>query len=141
MSQQSLEIVRCVTAAFNSGDIERILATVHPEFETVVGPELSVEPDIYRGHDGILRYFNSFRDAMDEIRFHPERFREAGASVVVALRLSAKGRSTGIIVEQHLGQVWTIRDGKTIQIQSYVSYREALQAVGLAECDQPSDRR
>ncbi len=132
MSSQNLEIVRRVNEAFNSGDTERILALVHPDFETVVGPELSVEPDTYRGYDGIRRYFNSFRDAMDEIRFYPESFREAGASVVVALRLSAKGRSTGITVEQRLGQVWTIRDGKALQVQSYLSYGEALQTVGLA---------
>jgi len=132
MSHHDLEIVRRVNAAFSSGDTERILALVHPDFETAVGPELSVEPDTYRGHDGVRRYFTSFRDAMDEIRFDPERFREAGASVVVALRLSAKGRSTGIVVEQHLGQVWTIRDGKAIHVQSYVSYQEALRAAGLA---------
>lgn len=129
---KNLEIVRRVNAAFNSGDTEHMLALMHPDFETAVGPELSVEPDTYRGHEGIRRYCNSFRDAMDEIRFHPESFREAGASVVVAVRLSAKGRSTGIMVEQRLGQVWTIRDGKAIQLQSYVSYREALQAAGLA---------
>lgn len=133
MSQRNLEIVRRVNAAFSSGDIESVLALMHPDFETAVGPELSVEPDTYRGHDGIRRYFNSFRSAMDEIRFHPESFREAGASVVVGVRLSAKGRSTGIMVEQHLGQVWTIRDGKAIAVRSYVSYREALQAVQLAE--------
>lgn len=133
MAQQNLEIVRRANAAFNSGDTERVLALMHPDFETAVGPELSVEPDTYRGHDGIRRYFNSFRDAMDEIRFRPESFRETGASVVVAVRLSAKGRSTGIMVEQRLGQVWTIRDGKAIAVRSYVSYREALQAVGLAE--------
>ena len=70
---------------------------------------------------------------MDQIRFDPADFREAGASVVVAVRLSAKGRSTGIPVEQNLGQVWTFRDGKAIQIESYVSYPEALKSVGLAE--------
>src|SRR5271169_1021215 len=133
MRQENAEIVRRVNAAFNSGDMERTLALLHPDFETAVGPELSPEPDAYRGHDGMRRYFDSFRDAMDQIRFDPDRFREAGASVVVALRLSAKGRSTGIEVEQHLGQVWTIRDGKAVEVRSYRSYREALEAVGLEE--------
>jgi uncharacterized protein len=131
--QENVEIVRRVNAAFNSGDMERILALMHPDFETAVGPELSPEPDTYRGHDGIRRYFDSFRDAMDQIRFDPANFREAGVSVVVAVRLSAKGRSTGIAVEQHLGQVWTIRDGKAIRVRSYASYPEALKAAGLPE--------
>lgn len=133
MPKGNVEIVRRANAAFNSGDMERILALMDPEFETAVGPELSPEPDTYRGHDGIRRYFDSFRDAMDQIRFDPASFREVGASVVVAVRLSAKGRSTGILVEQHLGQVWTIRDGKALRVRSYGSYPEALEAAGLQE--------
>jgi ketosteroid isomerase-like protein len=133
MPQANVEIVQRVNAAIKSGDMARVLALLHPEFETSVGPELSPEPDVYRGHDGILRYFASFHEAMDQIRFDPSRFREAGTSVVVALRLSAKGRFTGIPVEQHIGQVWTIHDGKALHVQSYTSYREALEVVGLQE--------
>ncbi len=133
MPQENVEIVRRVNAAINSGHMGRVLALLDPGFETSVGPELSPEPDAYRGHDGVRRYFDSFREAMDQIRFDPTGFREAGTSVVVALRLSAKGRFTGIHVEQHIGQVWTIHDGKAIQLQSYTSYREALEVVGLEE--------
>ena len=72
MSQANVEIVREGFDAFNSGDMRRILALAHTDFEAVVPPELSAEPDTYRGHDGIRRYFQSFQsfqDAMDEIRF------------------------------------------------------------------------
>src|SRR5271155_4553244 len=109
MSGENVEVVRRVNAAFNSGDVERILGLMHPDIETAVGPALSAEPDTYRGHDGIRRYFDSFVDAMNEIRFHQDGFREVGGSVVVAVRLTARGRFTGIPVEQRLGQVWTIR--------------------------------
>ena len=131
MSRENSEIVRRANVAFNSGDMDRVLALLHPDFETTVGPELSPEPDVYRGHDGVRRYFDSFRDAMDQIRFEPARFRAHGTSVVVAQRLSARGRSTGIAVEQHLGQVWTVDDGKVLRVRSYVTYREALEAAGL----------
>jgi len=133
MPRENVEIVRRVNAAFNSGDIERSLALLHPDFETTVGPELSPEPDAYRGHHGVRRYFDSFREAMEQIRFHPADFREVGGSVVLALRLSARGRSTGIEVEQHLGQIWTIDEGRPIRVRSYRSYGEALEAAGLAE--------
>jgi ketosteroid isomerase-like protein len=130
MPKENVEIIRRVHAAINSGDMERILSLLHPDFETAVGPELSPEPDAYRGHDGVRRYFDSFREAMDEIRFEPADVREAGESVVVALRLTARGRSTGIRVEQRVGQVWTIDGGRAIRIRNYVSYREALEAAG-----------
>jgi uncharacterized protein len=132
MAQDNEEVVRRGFDAFNSGDIERILAFAHPDFEAIVPPELSAEPDTYRGHDGIRRYFQSFQDAMDEIRFQPERFWDAGQSVVAVVRITAKGRQTGIPVEQRIAQVWTIRDGKAVSVRTHASLSEALQAVGLA---------
>ena len=133
MSQANVENLRQAYEAFNSGDIGRILAFAHPDFEAVVPPELSAEPDTYRGHDGIRRYFQSFQDAMDEIRFQPERFWDVGESVLAVVRVTAKGRRTAIPVEQRIAQVWTIRDGKGIRVRTYASPSEALEAVGLAE--------
>ncbi len=131
MSHENEQIVRQAFEAFNSEDIERILALTHADFEAVVPPELSAEPDTYRGHDGIRRYFESFQFAMAEIRFQPQRFWEVGQSVVVVATVRARGRQTGIPVEQQLAQVWTIRDGKAIGARTYVSLTEALGAVGL----------
>ena len=133
MSQQNVENLRQAYEAFNSGDIGQILAFAHPDFEAVVPPELSAEPDTYRGHDGIRRYFQSFQDAMDEIRFQPERFWDVGQSVVAVVRVTAKGRRTAIPVEQRIAQVWTIRNGKGIRVRTYASPSEALEAVGLEE--------
>jgi ketosteroid isomerase-like protein len=133
MSQQNVDVVRQGLEAFNSEDMERILAFVDPDFETAVSGELSAEPDTYRGHDGIRRYFESFRDAMDEIRFEPERFWDAGEAVVVAIRLTAKGRQTAIRVEQRIAQVWSIRDGRAVSVRTYTTIAEALGAAGLQD--------
>jgi ketosteroid isomerase-like protein len=133
MSQENVESLRRAYEAFSSGDLGRILVFAHADFEAVVPPELSAEPDTYRGHEGIRRYFQSFEDAMDEIRFQPERFWDAGDSVVAVVRLTAKGRQTAISVEQRIAQVWTILDGKAIGLRTYPSVAEALAAVGLSE--------
>jgi ketosteroid isomerase-like protein len=133
MSQENVEIVRQVFRAFNSEDIGRVLAFTHPEVEVEIGPEISAEPDTYRGHNGMRRYLQTFQDAMGEIRFQPERFWDVGESVVVALLLTAKGRQTSIPVEQRSGGVWRIRDGKVVRVRAYASATEALEAVGLVE--------
>jgi ketosteroid isomerase-like protein len=133
MLQANIENMRRGVEAFNSGDIGRILAFAHPDFEAVVPPELSAEPDTYRGHDGVRRYFESFQDVMDEIRFEPEQFWDVGESIVVAMRITAKGRQTAITVEQLVAQVWTFRDGKALRVQTYPSLADALEAVGIAE--------
>jgi ketosteroid isomerase-like protein len=127
------QILREGFEAFSSGDIERIVAITHPEFEGVVPPELSTEPDTYRGHAGIRRYFASFTEAFDEIRFEPEGFWEAeGGLIVVSTRMTAKGKTTAIPVEQRNALVCGVRDGKLRSIVTYPSLAEALQAAGLS---------
>ena len=127
-----MQILRETLAAFNSGDLERILHFVHPEFEGVVPPEYSAEPDTYRGHEGIRRYFRTFEEVMEEVRFEPERFWQAGDAVAVTMRLTAKGRQTSIPVEQRFAQVWMLRDGKVAGVRVYVSVSEALEIAGAS---------
>jgi ketosteroid isomerase-like protein len=79
----------------------------------------------------VQRYVESFADDMDEIHFEGEQLFDAGESVVVDALLTAKGRQTGIPVEQRSAGVLTVRDGKLIRLRAYVSLSEALKAVGL----------
>jgi ketosteroid isomerase-like protein len=133
MSHENVEALRRGFEALNSGDMERIFAFVDPDFEAVVPPEFSAEPDTYRGYEGVRRYFASFQEAMDEIRFEADQVWDAGDSVVVEVRLTARGRETGIPVEQQIAQVWGIRDGKATRAETYASLSEALEAAGLTE--------
>src|SRR6516165_9405700 len=133
MSTENIHVLREGLEAFNSRDIGRIIPLLDPDFEADVPPALSAEPDTYRGHDGARRYFESFWETMDAIRFRPERFWDAGESVVVAMRITAKGRRTAITVEQRFAQVWTFRDGKATRARTYASAADALKAAGLGD--------
>ena len=133
MSQEDVEVVERILEAFNSEDIDLILAFTHPDFEVDVPAEFSTEPDVYRGHDGMRRYWDSFQDAMYEIRIRPERLWDAGEAVVAAMHLTARGRHTAITVEQRMVGVWTIRERRAARIRIYASAAEALRAVGLEE--------
>jgi ketosteroid isomerase-like protein len=132
MSQRNVDVVRRGLDALSSGDIERILEFVDPEFEGQVPPELSTEPDTYQGHAGIRRYFQSFWDDMEGIRFQADRLWDAGDAVVVATRMTARGKQTAIPVEQRFGQIWTLRDGRAIALENFATVGDALQAAGLA---------
>ena len=132
MSQPNVEVIRRGLEALSSGDIDRILEFVDPDFEGQVPPELSTEPDTYRGHAGMRRYFQSFWDDMEDIRFQADRMWEAGDSVVVDTRMTARGKQTAIPVEQRFGQIWTLRDGRAIAVENFASVGDALEAAGLA---------
>jgi ketosteroid isomerase-like protein len=119
--------------ALSSGEERRILAFAHPDFETVVPPEFSAEPDTYRGHEGIRRYFKLFDDDMEDVRFEAEHMWEAGDSVVAVVRLTARGKQSGFAVEQRIAQVWTIRDGRALRAQTFPDLAEAFAAAGIDE--------
>jgi ketosteroid isomerase-like protein len=134
VSEENVETLRAGLAVINTGEIDRILEFVHPEFEVTVPKELSAEPDTYRGHDGLRRYFETFQEAMDDIHFDVERFWDAGGERVVAsFRLTARGKQTGIPVEQRAVFVWSLREGQAIAVRTFASLDEALASVGLDE--------
>src|SRR5262245_237897 len=114
MTNNDTEIVRRGFVAFNEGGVEALLAFVDPEFEVTTPPELASEPDTYRGHDGVRRYFDSFYEVMEGIRWDARSFQEAGDRVVVEFTLRARGKSTGLDVAQDAVMVWELRDGKAI---------------------------
>jgi ketosteroid isomerase-like protein len=131
VSPKNADVIMQINEAFNSGDLERMLAFMHPDFETEVPARFSAEPDTYRGHEGMRRYFDSFHEAMDDIRFHQDDVREAGETVLARVRLTARGRSTAIPVEQRFVQAWTVREGKAVSLRSYETLPEALAAEGI----------
>jgi ketosteroid isomerase-like protein len=128
MPGENVETVRGWFEEFERNGIEAVIGFVHPDFEGVVPADLSVEPDTYRGREGAQRYVDSFNEVMDEIRFVPDDFIDVAGKVVVPMRVVAKGKETGIEVEQHAVQVWTVKDGMALQVKAYATREEAVAA-------------
>jgi uncharacterized protein len=131
MSTENVEATRRGFEALDQTGVEAFLEEfIDPEFETTTPPELTVEPATYRGHEGLRRYFESFYEVMDEVRFEPEEFIDAGDQVVVPTRLVARGRDTGIEAVQQIAMVWTLRNRKGLRVETYATTAEALAAAG-----------
>jgi ketosteroid isomerase-like protein len=124
----NLETVKRGFAAFNEEGVEGIVPLVHPEFEATTPPELASEPDTYRGADGIRRWFDSFDEVMDEIRWDAREFHEVGDQVVVEFTLRARGRTSGLDFGQDAVMVWKLRDGRAIGLELYPTLDEAMAA-------------
>ncbi|MGH2957897.1 MAG: nuclear transport factor 2 family protein [Solirubrobacterales bacterium] len=128
MASANEERARAGIAAFNEDGAEGILEYIHPDFEATTPPELASEPDTYRGHDGVRRYYDSFDEVMDEIRWEVHGTQAVGEQVVVDLTLHARGKSTGLDFGMRTAAVWSFRDGKVIGIEIYPTLDEALAA-------------
>jgi ketosteroid isomerase-like protein len=135
VSETNEDLVRRLFEAMGEGDVEALVPFIHPDFEGTTPPELAAEPDTYRGPDGIRRYFDSFYDAMDRVRFEPEDFIPVGERVVVPLTLLARGRTTGIETAQRVVLIWAVKDGKAYRIEVYATLEAAMAAARSTGAD------
>ena len=135
MSQENVESAR---RAF-----ERFLATGEPEWDSMAVDVEIYDHDIpdagvYRGHEGFLSWLADWSEPWSEFSMKPERWIDADDRVVVVLRMTAKGKGSGVEVNRRDAIVYTVRDGKTVRLDYYNNESEALEAVGLSEQDADS---
>jgi ketosteroid isomerase-like protein len=133
MSAENIEIARRAYATLAEEGVEAMLAFVDPEFEVTTPPSLASEPDTFRGHDGVRRWFGAFDDGLEGVYFEGREFTPAGDQVLVDTVLHARGRSTGIDVEQHAFVLWTVREGLAVKALVFPERGPALEAAGLAQ--------
>ena len=131
MSQENVELVRTAMESFNLDGVDAIADQISPDFETTTPPSLSVEPDTYRGPEGVRRWFDAWEGTMDEVRFDVDELVDAGDRVIAVSRMVARSHTTGIEVEQAVALVWTLRDGRAVRLDPYATREEAVRAVGL----------
>lgn len=133
MSQENVEIVRRGYAALAEQGVEAVLAFTDPQFEATTPPSLASEPDTYRGHEGVRRFWGSFGDAMEGVYLEGQEFTAVGDKVLVDTKLHARGRTTGIETEQRAFLVWTLREGLVTRVETFAERGQALEAAGLQE--------
>jgi len=133
MSQENVEIMRRAYAVLAEQGVEAALAFADPECESTTPPSLASEPDTYRGHDGVRRWFGSFDDAMEGVHLEAVELTAVGDKVLAETKLHARGRSTGIETEQRAFLVFALRDGLVTRIEAFAEHGQALAAAELSE--------
>jgi hypothetical protein len=53
----------------------------------------------------------------ESFAIEPEQYLDAGDKVVALIRLSARGKGSGVPVERNDGMVWTAREGKAVRLE------------------------
>jgi ketosteroid isomerase-like protein len=132
VSESNAELMEKAFEDFTSDGWETMLPLLAPDFDLTTPPALAAEPDTYRGQEGLRRYFESFYEVMDEIRFQPHEFREVGDWVVIPFRMTARGRATGLEGSIDGVMAWKIRDGLLVRCRVFSEIDEALAAIDEA---------
>ena len=90
------------------------------------------DQQIYTGVEGAMQFNAEWAAAWDDWELDAVDFLDAGGErVVVILNQRGRSKATGVPVDMHFAQVWTLRDGQGIRMEMYANTDEALEAVGL----------
>ena len=112
------ELARAAFDALAAEGVEGMLAYIHPEFEMETLPEIAAEPQVYRGHAGVRRWWDTFYEVMDEIVIQPKEVTELGPDrALVQFSMRATGQASGIEVEQEAAAIATLRDDKVLSLE------------------------
>src|SRR2546425_11841771 len=98
MSQENVELVRLRFDAVNRGDLDALVELTDPN---AVWWDLPDDPGAgpHRGREAGLQHLAEILEAVD-LQAHPDEFIDAGDSVVVGVRLTGRGRASGVDFEE-----------------------------------------
>jgi ketosteroid isomerase-like protein len=132
MSQENVEIVRGAFDAFLRGDMEMLLGFMDPEIVLMQPPEV---PDgtTMHGHAGVMEAIAAWPEQWDDFEIEIGQIIDAGNRVAVRTHQRARGRGSGVAVEDDIWFVAGFRNGKVVEWRMFGAESQALEAAGLSE--------
>ena len=126
--QASVELVRGIVEALSRGDLDGMLAHMDPEFEWTP-LEASPVARVYRGHEQVRHYIEDWLSTFEGVRLELEDPTEVGDRVVAVVNGRARGRGSGLELQNRFCQVWTVRDGMAVAMEEHPTREHALAAL------------
>jgi ketosteroid isomerase-like protein len=131
MSQENVELVRKLLEAWNERDAQRWLSYAAPEIEWMPAGPAAVEGAVYRGRDEVANAIAAVWETWDVFDFREGELRDLGDSVLWLGRVKMRGSASGIELDQEFAIHGVAQDGKLTRVHTFLTWRAALDAVGL----------
>jgi ketosteroid isomerase-like protein len=132
MSQENVELVREAFERLNRGDVDGVVELCDESF-VIDMSERVFNPHVYRGHEGIRRFYDDVVEAWEYYRWNVEDALTAKDAVVAMLHCLGHGRGSGLDIDWRVAWIWTVREGRATSLRFYRDRERALEAVGLLE--------
>lgn len=130
--EQMISVLRRAYAAFNRGDMDAALEPLDAQIEWSEPAEFP-GGGTYRGLIGVKHYLTQSRAAWAEVNSEPEQFIFAGNRIVVFVHARVRAKGSNDWQDVRLADVYTVRNGKAIQMRAFADRQEALRWAGVNE--------
>jgi ketosteroid isomerase-like protein len=134
MSEENLAITRKAIDAFNErGFGSEGALSFFDEAMVFEEPPEQPAPRTARGREEAARIFAQFDEAWESHISEPQEFIVVDEERVLVLTVEHFRGRDGIEVTQPCGNLFTVRDGRIVRMQSFWERGSALRAAGLGE--------
>jgi glutamate/tyrosine decarboxylase-like PLP-dependent enzyme/ketosteroid isomerase-like protein len=132
MSQSDVEGLRArYEAATSKKNPGAAFADVHSDFELKTVDRVP-GAGTYRGAEAATQFFADLVEPFAEVSYQPQEFFEHGDQIVVFLTVRFHPRGSSAVVENQVGALWTMRDGKPARCEMFAQREQALEAAGIS---------
>jgi len=130
MSQADIETLRTLYEAFNRGDWDAAFRNA-PGLELKTAEQVT-NPGTYRGPKAV-------RQIPEDVIVETEEFLARGDRILVLLLWRSGSMGSSAVLENRIGHLWTMRDGKPVRCEIFPDPEMAREALGLSEQDAHAD--
>jgi ketosteroid isomerase-like protein len=127
----TIERLRASYEALNRRDIDETMAVLAEDARWVEHSDLP-EAGSYRGRETIRDFLLHYLDSWDHFEQQIEEIRGTDDCVLLFIRLTARGKGSGIDVQSRYAHLWTMRDGQGVRVDAYYDRDGALAALRAA---------
>lgn len=124
-----------IFAAGNRGDAEAATVLADPDLELrLFGFAGLGMKERYEGRTGFAEALADWNATMDELQFHPEEILDLGDRLLVRVRVSARGKASGVETTTIAGFLYFVsHTGQVTRMHDYYDWDQAIAAAGLTE--------
>ena len=119
MNPSDLEVIRAFFERISRADTDAALELVAEDCVLEVPASMSAEPDVYLGHEGARRYMAGWDGLADDVRFEVTGMLEEDEHVIVSMRTSGRGATSGIDIALDAAVVCRIEGGKITRLHPF----------------------
>lgn len=129
MSEENLQLVRVGLDAWVRGDEPAMLDLVDP---SVVGTPVPDLPDVqeFHGHEGLLQSRAEWIGTWDDYSIEVREMRDFDDRILVSCVQRGRGKGSSTPIEADTFFLFTLRAGKLVRWQVFLSEQPALAAAG-----------
>ena len=129
MSQENVEVVRSIFAQWAEGDFSSAdWADPEIEFRNIVQRAEA------HGVAAMAKQWREWLTAFEHFSSHPEKYLDAGDSVLVMTRFLGTGKGSDAPISDFQGAcLFTLRGGRVVRLLLFTDRHKALEAAGLSE--------